>query len=137
MCSDRFVRFEKLRSCVGQTPNAYRLETAVVCESDEQSDELVEFGSFGCGSYLAGFVLESLESKAIPTCDVLAVRHLSIDVQSDVLQYEAAVLVDDALSPPRELVDRDVLPPLVHVAVLIELSAPAQRICSPLEFCLR
>lgn len=47
----------------------------------------------------------------MPTCDILTIRHFAVDVQSDVLQHEAAVLVDDTLSSPRKLVYRYVLPP--------------------------
>ena len=55
--------------------------------------------------------------------DVLALRHLAVDVQADVVELVGRVLVDDALGALAERLHRHVVPPLLEVAVAVELAA--------------
>ena len=59
--------------------------------------------------------------KASIVCDILALCHLPVDGQVDARQLVGAVLVHDALGLRSEPVDRRIVPPLLQVAVLVEL----------------
>lgn len=61
--------------------------------------------------------------EATVVSNVLTLGHAAVDVQSDVVQLVSRVLIDDALSPLPEGLDRCVIPPLLQVAVLVELSS--------------
>lgn len=53
--------------------------------------------------------------------NVLALRHATVNVQADVFELVRGILIDDALSALPERLDRGVIPPLLQVAVLVEL----------------
>ena len=55
--------------------------------------------------------------------DVLALGHAAVDELVDLLDLVPRVLIDDALGALAERPDRRVVPPLHHVAVLVELPA--------------
>ena len=61
--------------------------------------------------------------KASVVCDILALSHLPVDGQVDARQLVGAVLVHDALGLRSEPVDCRIVPPLLQVAVLVELPA--------------
>ena len=65
---------------------------------------------------------ESLLEPAVVR-DVLALGHPAVDVEVDLLHGVARVLVHDALRRLAEGPDRPVVPPLLQVAVLVELPA--------------
>ena len=50
-------------------------------------------------------------------------RHAAVDVQSDVVQLIGGILVDDALGAPAERLHRGIIPPLLQIAVFVELAA--------------
>ena len=61
--------------------------------------------------------------KASVVCDILALSHLPVDGQVDARQLVGAVLVHDALGLRSKPVDCRIVPPLLQVAVLVELPA--------------
>jgi hypothetical protein len=55
--------------------------------------------------------------------NVFTLRHASVNGKSDIVQLVVGVLVDNALGPLPEGLDRCIIPPLLEVAVLVELAA--------------
>lgn len=84
----------------------------------------VQAGQSGLGSVYFFPLLEcpiSLLQSAV-VGNVLALGHFAVDVRVDVLQNVGGVLVDYALGSLTEVLYGLVVPPLLHDAVLVELS---------------
>lgn len=65
---------------------------------------------------------ESLFETAV-VGDVLALRHPSVHEHVHLVNLVARVLIDDALRPFAKGLDGGIVPPLHHVALLVELPA--------------
>ena len=55
--------------------------------------------------------------------NVFTLSHSAVDVEADVVEFVGRVLIDDALGPLPEGLHRRIVPPLLQIALLVELSS--------------